>query len=67
MVFGYRAGCDHVALGWYGQPWWRMDETDGHGPQRSEIGAKARTGRGHSVVGSDRQVRNNSYTVFVTG
>lgn len=56
MIFGHRAGCDHVALGWNGQPWRRMDETDGHGTQRSEISAATRAGRGYGVVGSHRQV-----------
>lgn len=55
----HRAGCDHVALGWHGQPRWWLDEVDGHGAQGPEIGAKARTGRGHGAIGSYRQVSNN--------
>lgn len=64
MVFVHRAGCDHVALGWNGQPRWWLDEADGHGAQGSEIGTTARTGRGYGVIGSHRQVRdNNIYTM----
>lgn len=58
MVFvGHRAGRDHVALGWHGQPWWWLDETDGHGAQGPEIGTAARTGCRYCVIGSHRQVR----------
>lgn len=56
MVFGHRAGCYHVALGWNGQPRRWLDEADGHGAQGPEIGATARTGCGHGVIGSHRQV-----------
>jgi len=54
MVFGFRAGCDHVALGWHGQPRRWLDETDGHGTQRPEISATACTGRRYSIIGSHR-------------
>lgn len=56
MVFGHRAGRDHVALGRNGQPRRWLDEADGHGAQGQEIGAAARAGRGNGVVGSHRQV-----------
>lgn len=62
MIFGHRAGCDHVALGWHGQPWWRLDEADGYGAQGPKIGTTARTGRSHSVISSYRQVCDNSTT-----
>lgn len=57
MVFGYRAGCDNVALGRHGQPRGWLDEVDGHGAQGPEIGATARAGRRHGFVGTHRQVR----------
>lgn len=60
MVFGFRAGCDHVALGWHGQPRRWLDEADGNGAQRPEIGAAARTRRGHGTVGAHRQVRQTN-------
>lgn len=63
MLFGHRAGCDHVALGWNGQPWRRLDEANGHGAQGPEIGAAARAGRGHGSVGSDRQVRYTTHLI----
>lgn len=59
VVFGLWAGCYHVALGWNGQPRRWLDEADGHGAQGSEIGTTARTGRRHSIIGSNRQVRDD--------
>jgi len=63
MVFGFRAGCDNVALGWNGQPRRWLDEADGNGAQGPAIGATARTGRRHSIAGSHRQVCDNTIIV----
>lgn len=67
MVFVHRAGCDHVALGWHGQPWRWLDEIDGHGAQGPEVSTTARTGRGYGVIGSHRQVRDNGlcFNIYV--
>lgn len=63
MVFGFRAGCDNVALGRHGQPRRWLDEADGNGAQGPEIGATARTGRRYSITGSHRQVRDDDIIV----